>query len=917
MPFCNKAEKSNAIRLPLFAAICVVLLSLAPDAHAKVVYVSAGQITNSPPNGLSWNTAFATVQEGVNAAITGDEVRVAAAIYPENITLKNGIVLYGGFAGTETNLTQRNWSNNVTILDGRRTNSVVLVQPGAGTGTRIDGFTIRNGFLSGSSDKGGGILCSNASPVVANNIISSNSAPSGGGIYCYRSAAVITNNWIAQNSGFSGGGIYCLDSSATIAHNVISGNRGAAIPAGFGLGGGVYCGISSGISSDVITLSHNVISENSAESGGGVECNTAVIANISHNTFAHNQAASYGGGIECYGSSPTVRNNRFIGNAVTRSVAGGAISVFTLSGPGASPRIVNNVFLGNTGRLDSGSQGGGIYCSRLTRSAIINNTFAGNLAKEGGGIFTESDETTIANNLIAFGSSGLVAPLTGTTNNCIFGNESGDFIGTGTHGNISVDPKFSENLRLGDVHLLPSSPCRDAGHTPAADPAWTDVDGQTRIQGASVDIGADESDGTVSPVGPVVVRVSPTGDDRNAGSSWAFAKRTVQGAIEDVSGTGGEVWVRAGTYAGRISLKSLVYLYGGFSGTETNRSQRNWTVYRTVLDGNRQGSVITAMHTGPWTALDGFTIENGQAQNGGGIFCTNASPSISNNVIRANLSTNGSGGGIYLNGSSSVMANNRFEGNLTTGDGGGIFITARLLPAAKIINNVFVGNAATNDSNSCRGGAIHCDAAAEIIHNTMLNNWARTGAALATDHGGGIFCNLSGALLANNIIAFGSSGIRVQDAVPFLQNNCVFGNLAFNYAGMSDPTGLNGNISADPFLVNSNDVHLSTSSPCINAGDNSVVLAVWLDLDGQPRILGRVDIGADEAQVAFLSAQRPGAGPTRVHVDGPPGTHYTLQAATNLQNWQTISTNFSVPFDFTDPASTNLPSRFYRALMSP
>jgi len=649
-----------------------------------------------------------------------------------------------------------------------------------------------------------------------------------------------------------------------------------------------------------------------------VECNTAVIANISHNTIAHNQAASYGGGIECYASSPTVQNNRFIGNAVTGSLAGGAISVFTLSGPGASPKIFNNVFLGNTGRLDSGSQGGGIYCSRLTRPVIINNTFAGNLAREGGGIFTDSEETTIVNNLIAFGSSGLVAPLTGTTNNCIFGNESGDFIGAGTHGNISVDPKFSENLELGDVHLLPNSPCRDAGNTQAAEQAWTDVDGQPRIQGAAVDIGADESDGTAFAFNPPVVRVSLIGDDRNDGSSWGLAKQTVQAAIETAGTTGGEVWVEAGTYDERISLRSLVYLYGGFSGTETNRSQRNWTAHRTVLDGNRQGSVITATHTGPWTAIDGFTLQNGQAQNGGGIFCTNASPSISNNVIRANLSTNGSGGGLYLNGSSSVVANNRFEGNRTTGDGGGVFITARLLPAAKIINNVFVGNAATNNSNNCRGGAIHCDAAAEIINNTLLNNWARTGAAGASDYGGGIFCRLSGALFANNIIAFGSSGIRVQNAVPLLRNNCVFGNLTFNYSGMSDPAGLNGNISADPFLVSSNDAHLSTSSRCINAGDNSVVQAGWLDLDGQPRILGRVDIGADEAQVAFLSAQRLGTGgPIQVRVDGPPGTNYTLQAATHFQSWQTIRTNFSVPFDLTDLESTNLPQRFYRALMSP
>jgi hypothetical protein len=915
--FCNPAGKSNDLGRLILTAMFIALLSSTETAHAKVIHVSAGQTTNSTPDGLSWTTAFPTVQKGLDAAAVGDEVRVAAATYPENITLKNAIALYGGFVGTETNLGQRNWSNNITILNGRRTNSVILVQPGAGPATRIDGFTISNGLLTGASQKGGGIVCSDASPVIANNIILSNSAASGGGIYCFRSAAMITNNVITQNSGVSGGGIYCLDSSATIARNIISRNRGATFPDGFGLGGGVYFAISSGIASDVVTLSDNTISENSAESGGGVECNSAVRVDIFRNTITCNQAGSYGGGIECYASSPTVQNNRFIGNTVTGSVAGGGISVFTLSGPEASPRILNNLFLANTGRQNSGSQGGGIYCSRFTKPVIVNNTLAGNLAGEGGGIFADSEEATIVNNLIVFGSSGMVALVRGTTNNCVFGNESGDFNGVGINGNISVDPRFSENLPLGDFHLLPNSPCRDTGKTAAVQPAWADLDGQPRIQGASVDIGADESDGTVFPFNPVVIRVSPTGDDRNSGSSWGLSKRTVQTAIDAASASGGEVWVKAGTYYERVSLKRLVYLFGGFDGTETNRSQRNWTTHRSALDGSRQGSVITAAGVGSWAAIDGLTIQNGRAANGGGIFCTNASPTIANNVIRTNASINGGGGGIYLNGSSSVVANNWVEGNATTGDGGAVYITARLLPVAKIINNVFLSNLATNNSNNCRGGAIYCDAVAEIINNTLLNNWARTGAPGTADFGGGIYCVLSGALFANNIIAFGSSGIRAQNALPLLRNNCVFGNLAFNYSGVAVPSGTNGNISVDPLLVNSNDFHLSIGSPCINTGDDSVVQPDRLDFDGHPRRIGRVDMGAVEAQFVSLSVQRLGTGPIGLHVEGPPGTNYILQAAGNLQSWNTISTNFGVPFDFTVLVSTNLPRRFFRVSSGP
>ena len=69
----------------------------------------------------------------------GDQVWVAAGTYVGCITLKAGVALYGGFAGRETDLSQRDWTANVTILDGNQAGSVVTVPRGRRT-TRIDGL---------------------------------------------------------------------------------------------------------------------------------------------------------------------------------------------------------------------------------------------------------------------------------------------------------------------------------------------------------------------------------------------------------------------------------------------------------------------------------------------------------------------------------------------------------------------------------------------------------------------------------------------------------------------------------------------------------------------------------------------------------------------------------------------------------
>ncbi|MCX6376295.1 MAG: chitobiase/beta-hexosaminidase C-terminal domain-containing protein [Armatimonadetes bacterium] len=185
-------------------------VSLDPSAVKSAFYGLARVIRVKPSgsdsnDGSTWDMAKRTISAALNAAVAGDEVWGAgdsAHPYNERITLKKDVGLYGGFAGTETSRDQRNWTMNVTILDGQQGGSVVTSPSGATASTVIDGFTIRNGIgtLVSTYRYGGGVYCSSSSsPTIMNNTITGNS---GGGIYCDGySSATISNNTITGNSG--------------------------------------------------------------------------------------------------------------------------------------------------------------------------------------------------------------------------------------------------------------------------------------------------------------------------------------------------------------------------------------------------------------------------------------------------------------------------------------------------------------------------------------------------------------------------------------------------------------------------------------------------------------------------------------------------------------------------------------------
>ena len=104
------------------------------------------------------------------------------------------------------------------------------------------------------------------------------------------------------------------------------------------------------------------------------------------------------------------------------------------------------------------------------------------------------------------------------------------------------------------------------------------------------------------------------------GTSWARAFKTIQPGIDAAfADGGGEVWVAEATYdeqrdatSGALYLRECVELYGGFSGGETSRDERDWTAHSTIIDGSNGLGTDQPAPVGilgaSQTRLDGFTL---------------------------------------------------------------------------------------------------------------------------------------------------------------------------------------------------------------------------------------------------------------------------------------------------------------------
>ena len=411
-----------------------------------------------------------------------------------------------------------------------------------------------------------------------------------------------------------------------------------------------------------------------------------------------------------------------------------------------------------------------------------------------------------------------------------------------------------------------------------------------------------------------IIYVAP--DGTGDGSSWAQATSELQLAVLKSTIDSSKIWVRAGTYTGNpeeeFAFTPLLgcKLYGGFIGNEPydyDLSQRDFEGHPSILDGSQtQGVIGEITNNNDLIIIDGFTIQNGNAEYGGGIllqsntqirnckFCHNQAQSYGGAISQYyltkprsiliedceffdNVASSGGavadyghtsfsrcvfhdnhalydGGSAYCitQGAQSHFFNCTFSNN-TARQGGGIAISTSLGPT--------FWNCLINNNTAETGGGCYFTKKANLYNCTIVKNEA-------TEAYGGVYYDSPADI--RNCIVWGNTSLdeniqigplqtydycAVQDRLIATGNNfnTDFGNDGDStgfYVRFKDPDVIAGNTGYG------GDWRLQSNSLCIDRGDN-ITGQPEFDLDGNPRLKHRsIDLGAYESNTAarFIEA---------------------------------------------------------------
>lgn len=617
-------------------------------SSAAIIYVNAN--ATGLNDGTSWSNAFTDLQNAIALSVFGDEIWVSQGTYKPTtgtsrtiyFNIKNGTKVYGGFNGTETLISERNVAANITILSaeigtGSSTDNSLHVARfnNVGNQTKLDGFTIMGAY--NNSDEGGGVESINSSPVIANCIFQGNYAVEGGG---------------ALNHSGSG--------NLNLENCVFDGNVGNTY-------------------------------------GGGALRIYAGPVNITNCYFKSNQSNTYGGAIFIYGATVNISNSVFAGNSC--ETTGSAIRVSDVG----ELHLVNSLVVGNFTNGSSAINASTFSNSSphtITNCTIAHNKQANSASQSNPCAVALNDEAAITNSII-YGNSNAIQVLgTGLTfNNNITQSASSSASGTNI---LFTDPLF---LVPGNVMNAPFdttglnyrlslfSEAIDFGLNATVSGAF-DLDGNTRINNTTVDLGTYENNAcsstlTFSEAGPYTIcggsPIDLAVDDAvliewsngsTNNSITVSSPGTYSVVFEDLNGCRGELF--AVVAATSNPTPTIMFALGSLS--TGSYSSYQWYFNGAIINGATSGSHVPIEGYG----LYQVTVTNASGCEGSVTYC------LSPAELSANGPTTFCGGGsvnlTVVNGNSQVWSTGSLSPTISVNTSGLYTVTVLNTAAGCTVN---------------------------------------------------------------------------------------------------------------------------------------------------------------------------------------------------------------------------------------